>query len=327
MKNADDLIEAYVSAGFTKIHLDCSMPCADDPEVLTDEIVAGRAARLAAVAERTASSRQGGSELLYVVGTEVPVPGGAHERPEELTQTSAEAAKATLDAHERAFTKAGLEDAWRRVIALVVQPGVEFDHDRVIDYERTTTNGLRTVLDDHEHLVFEAHSTDYQTRENLAALVEGHWAVLKVGPALTFALREALFALAAVEDELFTDGERSDLLSVIERRMLAEPGKWERYYPGGPEEQRLLRRYSYSDRIRYYWSDDKIRAARNRLLSNLGNREIPLPLLSQHLPLQYERVRNGKLEPVPEAIIMDHIRDALKDYAFACKPRTQEVGK
>ena len=153
---------------------------------------------------------------------------------ERLTPTSADAARATLAAHEDAFSTEGLEEAWNRVIALVVQPGVEFDLERVIDYERSATGELRRVLDDRGRLVFEAHSTDYQTRANLRALVEDHWAVLKVGPALTFAMREALFALAAIEDELVAEGDRSELLSVVEHRMQEEPGYWEGYYSGGP---------------------------------------------------------------------------------------------
>jgi len=84
MGNADVLIEAYVAAGFTKIHLDCSMSCAGDASPLTDDTVAERAARLAKVAEDTAVREHGASDLLYIVGTEVPVPGGArldHRRP------------------------------------------------------------------------------------------------------------------------------------------------------------------------------------------------------------------------------------------------------
>ncbi len=56
MRHADDLIAAYVAAGFKKIHLDCSMSCLDDPMPLSDEIVAERAARLANIAEKTALS-------------------------------------------------------------------------------------------------------------------------------------------------------------------------------------------------------------------------------------------------------------------------------
>jgi D-tagatose-1,6-bisphosphate aldolase subunit GatZ/KbaZ len=324
---AGDLIASYVAAGFTKLHLDCSMACADDTSPLDDSVVARRAATLASRAEQEASARAQApaDNPVYVVGTEVPVPGGAHEALVVLTPTSAEAARATLVAHENAFRSEGLGGVWNRVIAMVVQPGVEFDHERVIDYERSATGELRRVLDDRGLLVFEAHSTDYQTRANLRALVEDHWAVLKVGPALTFAMREALFALAAIENELVVEGERSELLSVVEHRMQEEPGYWEGYYPGGPAAKRLLRRYSYSDRIRYYWSYPDVEDAQRRLFSNLGAREIPQPLLSQYLPRQYERVRHGALESVPEALVLDRIRDTLQDYAVACNPKREEA--
>jgi D-tagatose-1,6-bisphosphate aldolase subunit GatZ/KbaZ len=324
---AGDLVASYVAAGFTKLHLDCSMACADDTSPLEDSVVARRAAALAGRAEQeaSASAREPADNPVYVVGTEVPVPGGAHEALKVLTPTSADAARSTLAAHEAAFRIEGLEGVWNRVIALVVQPGVEFDLERVIDYDRSATEELRRVLDDRGRLVFEAHSTDYQTRANLRALVEDHWAVLKVGPALTFAMREALFALAAIENELVAKGERSDLLSVVEHRMLEEPGYWEGYYPGVPAAKRLLRRYSYSDRIRYYWSYPDVEDAQKRLFSNLTAGEIPQPLISQYLPRQYERVRHDGLESVPEALVLDRIRDTLVDYATACNPKREEA--
>ena len=322
---AGDLVASYVAAGFTKLHLDCSMPCADDEGPLDDEVVARRAARLASSAEEEASARGIADDLVYVVGTEVPAPGGAHEPLEALIPTSEEAARATLAAHEEAFCTGGLRGAWNRIIALVVQPGVEFDLDRVIDYERSATEELRRVVDERDRLVFEAHSTDYQRRANLRALVEDHWAVLKVGPALTFARREALFALAAIENELVAEDERSELLSVVEHRMQEEPGYWEGYYPGGPAARRLLRRYSYSDRIRYYWSYPDVEDERKRLFSNLASREIPQTLLSQYLPHQYERVRRGRLDSSPEVLTFDRIRDTLEDYAVACRPDREEA--
>jgi D-tagatose-1,6-bisphosphate aldolase subunit GatZ/KbaZ len=326
MGYAEGLVEAYVAAGFTKIHLDCSMSCADDPTPLGDDIIAGRAARLARKAEEIseeASEAYSAYKPLYVVGTEVPTPGGARETLDEVQPTSPESARATLATHERAFAQEDQGEAWERVIALVVQPGVEFDHLHVIDYERSAARELRQVPDDYSQLVFEAHSTDYQTKANLSALVEDHWAILKVGPALTFSLREALFALAAIEDELVEEEERSGLLGVLERRMIAEPAQWEKYYPGSPETQRLLRRYSYSDRIRYYWSDPEVGAAQARLLSNLEGREIPPPLLSQYLPTQYSRVRLGELPVEPKAFILDHVRDTLQSYARASTSAAQ----
>jgi D-tagatose-1,6-bisphosphate aldolase subunit GatZ/KbaZ len=172
--------------------------------------------------------------------------------------------------------------------------------------------------------VFEAHSTDYQLAESLRALVEDHWAVLKVGPGLTFALREALFSLAAIEDELVPQEQRSRLVDVVERRMLENPRWWQGYYQGDDDQQRLARRYSYSDRIRYYWPDAEVHAAQSRLLANLAARDIPMPLISARLPEQYDRVRNGELTTDPAALAVDRVRSVLRVYGRAAAPRACE---
>jgi D-tagatose-1,6-bisphosphate aldolase subunit GatZ/KbaZ len=320
MAHADDLIRSYVEAGYTKIHLDCSMSCADDPAVLDDVVVAERSARLLRIAEDTASRMGGTGALSYVIGTEVPVPGGAHETLDRVTPTTPEHARRTLAAHREAFAGVGLDEVWPRVVALVVQPGVEFDHLKVVDYERTATAELRRVLDAESNLVFEAHSTDYQRPERLRELVEDHWAILKVGPGLTFALREALFALAMIEAEIVAPSDRSNLIDVVERRMLDEPGYWESYYHGTDQEQRIARRFSYSDRLRYYWPDERIEFARRTLMSNLAATGIPLPLISQFLPDQYRRIRDGSLTADPDHLVIDRVRDALRPYAQACHP-------
>lgn len=314
MDKADVLITSYVEAGYSKIHLDCSMSCADDPAVLPDETVATRTARLLRVAE-DAAHRAGIDAPVYVIGTEVPVPGGAHETLHQLTPTPADRARRTIAAHRAAFAEVGLDHVWPRVVALVVQPGVEFDHQAVIDYQRDATVELRHVLDTEDNLVFEAHSTDYQRPAQLRELVEDHWAILKVGPGLTFAMREALFALAHIESEIVAQASRSNLIDVVERRMLDDPSYWQGYYSDG---DRTARRYSYSDRLRYYWAVDEIDGARQTLLANLDRTGIPLPLISQFLPVQYDRIRTGKLEPTAQALVVDRVRDALRPYARAC---------
>jgi D-tagatose-1,6-bisphosphate aldolase subunit GatZ/KbaZ len=324
MVHAGELVRAYVSAGFTKIHLDCSFSCADDPVPLTDEIVARRSARLIAEAEQIAGI-DGSRRLDYVIGTEVPTPGGAHETLDVLTPTSAHAARQTLQAHRRAFAEAGISGAWSRVAALVVQPGVEFDHQQVIDYRPERTRELSKVLYDEPSMVFEAHSTDYQTKAALSQLVRDHWAILKVGPQLTFALREALFGLAAIESELIAEQQLSRLEEVLESRMLAEPGQWVGYYEGTEVERRVHRRYSYSDRLRYYWPDPVVNRAQERLLKNLSAQTIPLPLISQYLPAQYQRARDGLVKVEPESLVIDHVKDVLRTYAAACSMATQEM--
>lgn len=295
MVKADELIRSYVTAGFKKIHLDCSMSCAGDPVPLTDEIVAQRAARLAAIAEETCQQCFATRDLVYVIGTEVPVPGGAHEELAELAVTTPEAAEATLLAHQRAFSQQNLTGIWPRIIGLVVQPGVEFDHVNVIDYQPEKARALSNMVTHHDHLVFEAHSTDYQMPAALSQLVDDHFAILKVGPGLTFALREALYALAAIEDELIAPAARSSLRQVTEDIMLKKPGYWQSYYTGDEQTQYIARSYSYSDRIRYYWPDKAISAAVDCLLKNLTKTPIPLPLISQYLPLQYPQVRAGHI--------------------------------
>ena len=319
MARADDLIKCYVAAGFKKIHLDCSMSCEDDPVPLTDAIVAERAARLAKIAETTCLKQYGESDLVYVIGTEVPVPGGAHDTLTELEVTTPDAARATLEAHRHAFEKEGLSDIWPRIIGLVVQPGVEFDHAHVCDYQPQKAIALSEMVEAYDTLVFEAHSTDYQTPQALRQLVNDHFAILKVGPALTFALREALFALAAIEEELLPAKASSGLRHVLENVMLDRPEYWQSHYHGDSNARRLARGYSYSDRVRYYWPDSQIDDAFAHLVRNLADSPIPLPLISQYLPLQYVKVRSGELQPTPRELIINHIQDILAQYHTACE--------
>ncbi|WP_265497539.1 tagatose-bisphosphate aldolase subunit KbaZ [Providencia rustigianii] len=319
MKNADELIAHYVAAGFKKIHLDCSMSCADDPVPLTDEIVAARAARLAVIAEKTAKEKFGHSDIVYVIGTEVPVPGGATEALEGVEVTAPEAARKTLDCHAKAFEDAGVGECWSRVIGLVVQPGVEFDHTGVIDYQPEKAQSLSKVVDDYSHLVFEAHSTDYQNPEAYKQLVRDHFAILKVGPALTFAMREALYSLCEIENEMFPSEQCSHLKEKMEQLMCREPHFWQKYYHGDAHQQAFARVYSFSDRIRYYWPDEEINQAINTLINNLSSKPIPLPLLSQYLPHQFQQYREGLLDGSPKSFVFAKIRDVLSVYADACK--------
>lgn len=317
MKNAEGLIEAYVSAGFEKIHLDCSMSCKGDPVPLSDEIVAERAARLAVIAEKTAEKCGNAGKTVYVIGTEVPVPGGEAEAINELEVTNPEAAKKTLNTHQQAFEKVGLKTIWSRVIGLVVQPGVEFDHTKVIDFVPEKAKNLSNVVSEFPHLVFEAHSTDYQTAQAYKDLVDNHFAILKVGPALTFALREGYYSLCGIEKEIFPEEKRANLREVLEDVMLANPDNWAKYYHGDKQQQFFARSYSFSDRIRYYWANPTIGVAVEKLFANFEGVEIPLPLLSQYFPEQYVKVREGKLQADAKSLVIDKVQGVIRDYAAA----------
>ncbi|NBZ87161.1 class II D-tagatose-bisphosphate aldolase, non-catalytic subunit [Stagnihabitans tardus] len=274
MARAEAMVAAYAAAGFTKIHLDCSMGCAGEPEALPDEVTATRAARLAKVAEAHGAAA-------YVIGTEVPIPGGALHHVDTLAVTDPKAAAQTVEDHRAAFAKAGLASAFDRVIGLVVQPGVEFGNSNVIPYAPDKARALSESLKALPGLVFEAHSTDYQSEEALRALVTDGFAILKVGPWLTFALREALYGLDLIAAEL--DGQPPRVQAAMEALMLSDPKHWAKYYPGSAQEQRLMRHYSYSDRIRYYWTQAPAAQAAEAVLQRLGERIIPETLVSQHL--------------------------------------------
>lgn len=320
MKLAEEMIAEYAAQGFTKLHLDASMACKDDPAALPPEVVAERSAHLCAAAEAAAPS---GDELLYVIGTEVPAPGGALEEILSLQITHVAEADKTLEVHRATFAAGRLERAWERVIAMVVQPGVEFNHNSVHDYRHEETTALTAWLHAHSPLVFEAHSSDYQRPEAYRHLVDDGFAILKVGPAVTFAMREIFFALARIESDLLPEAERSRLPQVLEEVMLASPADWERHYPGSPEQQRLLRTYSYSDRIRYYWTVPAVQHAVEKLIANLSTQKIPETLLSAHLPAQYAAVREGRLAVSPHELILDACRASLRPYAQACFGRQE----
>ena len=325
MANANVLVHDYVKAGYQKIHLDASMFLADDlgdrSKPLADEIVASRAAELCKTAENSwAKFRTEFPKPVYIIGTEVPIPGGAQEEEDHVDATTPDDAKQTIAVTRKAFMEAGLADAWDRVKGVVVQPGVEFGDDQVFDYDRGNAKSLTNAIKDYDGFIYEAHSTDYQTEEGLTNLVEDHFCILKVGPWLTYAYREALFALAKIEKDLLSDrvSGQSQLIEKLDQVMVDNPKYWQKYYPGSEKEKEYKRKYSFSDRSRYYWPDSSLDEAKQVLFSNLEKEGISLSLLSQYLPNQYTSVRSGRIKSTADDIIIDRIRDVLGIYARAC---------
>ncbi len=326
MSKARELIRQCVLAGYTKIHLDTSMRCAGDPadkdQRLPETIVMERAATLCQVAESAcAESSTGSATPVYVIGTEVPVPGGEHQTEASVLVSRVEDVEQTISMARKAFFSQGLEAAWQRVIAVVVQPGVHFGDATVLEYDREKARQLSKVIEPYEKLVFEAHSTDYQTRSELKQMVEDHFALLKVGPWLTFAFREAVFALAQIEKE-WLSGRRGKQLSLVpealQKAMLENASHWKKHYHGDESYLRYAGKYSYSDRCRYYWPQPDVQQALSRLLSNLCQNPVPLTLLSQCLPVQYRAVREGRISNTPVDLIHNKIMEVIECYAYAC---------
>lgn len=323
MDEAAVLVRLFVLAGFTKLHLDTSMHLGDDDRAarLHPEIVAVRAATLARAAEdahRTLRAQDPRAPApAYVVGSEVPAPGGA-SGDERLRVTAPADLVETVETFRSVFASAGLGGVWERTVAVVVQPGVEFGDETVHEYDRPAAAELMATLRRWPALVFEGHSTDYQRAASLRALVEDGVAILKVGPALTFALREGLFALEAIERELLPGEDGLSRFSeVLEQEMLREPRHWVQHYRGDAGALRVKRRFSYSDRWRYYLPAPPVRGALERLFANLGATRIPASVVSQVLPRQYARIREGLLEVDPRALVRDRVGDCVDDYLRA----------
>lgn len=325
MELAEELVRCYVAAGFTKIHIDTSMKVAsDDPNTrLSDEIIAARGARLVRVCEDTyqelLKTNPDAIHPAYIVGSEVPIPGGAQEENAGMQVTRVEDFKATVAAFEAAFAKENLQDAWKEVIAVVVQPGVEEKDAGCTEYDREKAKDLMASIKDFPNLVFEGHSTDYQTKHKLRELVEDGVGVLKVGPALTYAMREALFSLAYIEEMVLhgTDKKPSNFINVLEEVMLEEPKNWAKHYHGNENELWFKRKFSFSDRSRYYMPDARVAKAKDTMIQNLREVGIPLSVLSQFMPMQYTKVREGELKNDPEALIRDRIDYTLSEYCYA----------
>lgn len=315
LAKADAMMRAYVEAGFSKIHLDCSEGCAGEPANVDDAVSAERAARLAAVCEEAAGPR---SELEYVVGTEVPPPGGARAgEGSGVVPTAAESAIATLDHHRRAFEARGLEAAWGRVIGLVVQPGLEFGADHIDRLDVSVPNALSRALYSYPKLSFEAHSTDYQEAEVFAELARRNFVVLKVGPALTFAYREAIYALDHIRVWLMAGTDVVPVSDVMDGLMVANDAWWRGHYAGAPDRLRLLRHFGYADRIRYYWAQPRAREAVVVLRASLESHDIPRPLLMQYFApdaiRRSEDLRARGLSPF-DALVLGTIQSSLEPY-------------
>ena len=322
MEKSIELVYQYTRAGFTKIHLDTSMKVADDAEgLLSTEVIARRGATLYKAAikgyEELKAEKPDAIRPVFVVGSEVPIPGGAQEAEDSLAVTSVEAFKDTVATYKRIWEEEGVGEGMNDVIAVVVQPGVEFGDDQVFLYDSAAAAELCAALKEFPEVCFEGHSTDYQSAACLKAMVEDGIAILKVGPALTYGLREALFSMSLMENELVPAEERSNFIDVLEDTMLANPGNWQKHYHGDEKQLHLARKYSFSDRARYYMGQPEVLAAMEKLFNNLNTYKIPLNMLHQYMPLTYAKVRDGILPLEAKELAMDGVTNFMLDYEYA----------
>lgn len=325
MEYSQELVRQFVLAGFTKIHLDTSMRVADDDrnQPLSSQTIAHRGAILMKTCEEAyqelLKTQPEAMHPVFIIGSEVPIPGGA-QTEEKLSVTKAEDFVGTIEAYKQEFKAFGIEDLFQYVIAVVVQPGVEFGDADVHKYNRAEALSLTQKLNEYPNLSFEGHSTDYQSAKSLREMVEDGIAILKVGPALTFAARRGLFALSKIEEELIDNpDDRAHFIETLDAVMVENPKDWQKYYHGTDKEKALARKYSYSDRCRYYMGDARVQAAIDKLLANLDGVDIPMGMLEQYMPIQFVKVRDGRLAKTPRELVRDCVLVVIEDYNYATK--------
>ena len=307
MAKAHDLVSDYVRAGIKKIHLDCSEGCADEPTLVNSDIAAERAADLAVSCLDAASAPE---ELLFVIGTEVPPPGGARLGEDgHIIPTSPESAVKTLVAHRAAFAKKGIADTWSQVSGLVVQPGIEFGPDEVFTMSKGANSGLREAISEYPEICLEAHSTDFQPPETFATLANMGFAFQKVGPALTFALRRALYALDHIVQKL--NPSAVSLPQVIEAAMRDNPEYWKSHYS---ENDISKWHSSYADRIRYYWPLPAAKEAVDNLILTFDTLKVSEHILEETFSLDVLERSQGLAASRGRAIVRSEIQSALLPY-------------
>lgn len=325
MARSDELIYLFAKAGFTKIHLDTSMKVADDPEgLLKTETIARRGAKLYKAAMRGYAERKqddpSAMRPVFVIGSEVPIPGGAQEEEDSLAVTKAEDLRDTIATYARVFEEEGVKEGMADIIAVVTQPGVEFGDEQVFFYDREAAKELAAAIKEYPDYCLEGHSSDYQRPEGLKQMVEDGVAILKVGPALTFGLREALFSLSYMERELVPEPEQAKFIETLEAAMLEDPKNWIKHYHGSEKVIALARKYSFSDRARYYLGLPKVDEAIQKLFENLRKYPVPMHMLHQFMPLSYIKVRDQLIPLCPKELAMDGVTQFLLDYEYAIKP-------
>jgi D-tagatose-1,6-bisphosphate aldolase subunit GatZ/KbaZ len=100
---------------------------------------------------------------------------------------------------------------------------------------------------------------------------------------------------------------------VLEQKLMQQPKYWERYYHGNEGELAFARRFSLSDRCRYYLEDEQIKTAIARLVANINAKPIPFGLISQYFSAQKEAALACQAVSA-EWLIKERIRDVIRTY-------------
>ena len=227
------------------------------------------------------------------------MPGGAHEDLGELAVTRPADAADTIAVHEEAFQRRGL----RRRMAPRDRPGGAARRGVRPPQGRRLRAGQGARAVGLHRDACRASSTrrtppTTRRRRRSRQLVRDHFAILKVGPGATFALRETLWGLAEIEREWLGEGAGGGFKQQVLGAMREQPGPL----------AEVLRRAGAArarpavqpQRPHPLLLDDARRGAGRASAWSPPRgaaQPVPLTLLSQYLPRLYDGVRAGDGAP------------------------------
>ena len=307
IKNSISLINDYLDQKFCKIHIDTSIKCKNDKYINSDIIF-----------ERTNEILNNDNikkkikDKFIVVGTEVPLAGSGDN--ENIIKTSKKQIETEVLKFKKILKKQNLKN---NIFGLVIEPGMKYTHSSVIKPNFTNFTNKKNISKKN-NFVYEAHSTDYQSKKTLKQLVKNNFKFLKVGPELTYSYSRSLFFMENIEKNNFKL-KNSNIKKIIFSAMLKNRKYWEGYYEKKTTELFLN---SKLDRMRYYFDTKPVVNSIKTLKKNinlLDSKKI-LCFMSLTEKKEFLNFKNKKLSNF-DIIKLIFISRTLKRYFSACAHR------
>jgi len=321
LQKACEFISGLVGLGFNKLGIHAGNLRKGDNVygTLAQEKSIARETALYQAAEQAAVDLPDEEKPVYVINAcPGQVIGGAEDQGRAASRKDVENA---VNRFAQIAAAAGLPEMKKRLLAVRASPGSGFDSEKVIPFDSSLIKEMGGCGHGGHPVALEVQQADFQPQTVLNQLVDSHFAFLSVGSELTYVMREALFSLAVMENETMIGKPGvylSNFIIELDRAMQSAPQVWEKYYLGNGFEQLVARKYSLFDRSRFFLEDKEVRKMKKRLYDNLVAHPVPLTVLRQFMPRQYERVAAGELENEPKALVMDAVRYVLRKYSRAC---------
>ena len=307
IKNSISLINDYLDQKFCKIHIDTSIKCKND-EYINSDIIFERTNEIL----NNDNIKKKIKDKFLVVGTEVPLSGSGDN--ENIIKTSKKQIETEVIKFKKILKKQNLKN---NIFGLVIEPGMKYMHSSVTKPNFTNFTNKKNISKKN-NFVYEAHSTDYQSKKILKQLVKNNFKFLKVGPELTYSYSRSLFFMENIEKNNFKL-KNSNIKKIIFSSMLKNRKYWEGYYEKKTPELLLN---SKLDRMRYYFNSKPVVNSIKTLKKNINllDKKSILYFMDLSEKKEFLNFKNKKLSNF-DIIKLIFISKTLKRYFSACAHR------